>query len=87
MPAGFRVNHGDVVGPQSNLPAFPVSNKILGVQPDRLENLDDLLAPKHTMETSAGIGPSDSTSTTTQFMVVFIFICRHFTSNLCRHCF
>jgi hypothetical protein len=71
MPAGFRVNHGDVAGPQSNLPAFPVSNKILGVQPDRLENLNDLLAPKHTMETSAGIGPSDSTRTITQLIVFY----------------
>ena len=26
------------------MPAFPVSNKILGVQPNRLENLDALLA-------------------------------------------
>ena len=40
---GFGVNHGDV-GPQSILPAFPVSNNIPGVQPNRLENLDDLLA-------------------------------------------
>jgi len=71
MPAGFRVNHGDVVGPQSNLPAFPVSNKIPGVQPNRLENLDDLLAPKHTMGNSAGIGPSDSTSTITQLIVFY----------------
>jgi len=42
-PAGFGVNQGDV-DPQSNLPAFPVSNRIHGVQPNRLENLDDLLA-------------------------------------------
>jgi len=34
----------EVAGPQSILPAFPVSSKILGVQPSRLENLDDLLA-------------------------------------------
>jgi hypothetical protein len=26
------------------LPAFPVSHKILGVQPNKLEHLDDLLA-------------------------------------------
>jgi hypothetical protein len=39
----FGVNHGGV-GPQSLLPALPVSNKIWGVQPNRLENLDDLLA-------------------------------------------
>ena len=32
------------VGPQSILPVLPVSNNILGVQPNRLENLDDLLA-------------------------------------------
>ena len=43
MPAGFGVNQGDVA-PQSNLPAFPVSNRIPGVQPNRLEKLDDLLA-------------------------------------------
>ena len=43
MPVGFGVNQGDVA-PQSNLPAFPVSNRIHGVQPNRLENLDDLLA-------------------------------------------
>ncbi len=43
MLPGFRVNHRDV-GPQSNLPASPVSCKILGVQPNRLENLDYLLA-------------------------------------------
>jgi hypothetical protein len=29
---------------RSALPAFPVSNKIPGVQPNRLEKLDDLLA-------------------------------------------
>jgi hypothetical protein len=39
----FGVNQEDVC-PQSNLPAFPVSNRIPGVQPNRLENLDDLLA-------------------------------------------
>ena len=43
MPVGFGVNQGDVA-PQSHLPAFPVSNRIPGVQPNRLENLDDLLA-------------------------------------------
>jgi hypothetical protein len=70
MPAGFRVNHGDVVG-AIKLPAFLVSNKIPGVQPNRLENLDDLLAPKHTMGNSAGIGPSDSTATITQLIVFY----------------
>ena len=40
---GFGVNHGDVC-PQSILPAFPDSNNIPGVQPNKLENLDDLLA-------------------------------------------
>jgi len=39
----FGVNHGDV-RPESILPAFSVSIKILGVQPNILENLDDLLA-------------------------------------------
>jgi len=34
----------EVVCPQSILPVFPVSSKIPGVQPNRLENLDDLLA-------------------------------------------
>jgi hypothetical protein len=29
---------------QSTLPAFPVFSNIRGVQPSRLENLDDLLA-------------------------------------------
>ena len=34
----------EVASYRSNLPAIPVSDKILGVQPNRLENLDDLLA-------------------------------------------
>jgi hypothetical protein len=39
MRGGVGVKQGDA-GLQSNLPAFPVSNKILVVQPNRLENLD-----------------------------------------------
>ena len=56
--------------PTIKLPAFPASNKILGVHPNRLENLD-VLAPKHTMENSAGIGPTDSTSPITQLIVFY----------------
>ena len=33
-----------VVIPHSNLPVLPVSNNMPGVQPNKLENLDDLLA-------------------------------------------
>jgi hypothetical protein len=43
MPGGVGVNHGNVCL-QSSSPASPISNKILGVQSNRLENLDDLLA-------------------------------------------
>jgi hypothetical protein len=35
---------GGNVTPRSNLPVLPVSSKIAGVQPNRLENLDGLLA-------------------------------------------
>jgi hypothetical protein len=42
MWGGAGVNHG-VFGPESILPASPVSSKNPGVQPNRPENLDDLL--------------------------------------------
>ena len=51
------------LGPQSNLPALPVSSKIRGVQQNRLENLDDLLAEaehyaNHSMQNIGHLPPT-----------------------------